>query len=69
MTRRPTGYRKAGELAAQYLLLYELSLPQGLDLNNQIDTARTATRMTVSSTTLLIPRSAGNQRACRSVDC
>ena len=40
------------ELAAQYLLLYELSLPQGLDLNNQIDTLRSATRMTVSSTTL-----------------
>ncbi len=40
------------ELAAQYLLLYELSLPQGLDLNNQIDTARSATRMTVSSRTL-----------------
>ena len=40
------------ELAAQYLLLYELSLPQGLDLNNQIDTYRSATRMTVSSRTL-----------------
>ena len=40
------------ELAAQYLLLYELSLPQGLDLNNQMDTLRSATRMTVSSTTL-----------------
>ena len=25
------------ELAAQYLLLYELSLPYGLDLNNQIN--------------------------------
>ncbi len=40
------------ELAAQYLLLYELSLPLGLDLNNQIDTARSATRMTVSAKTL-----------------
>ena len=40
------------ELAAQYLLLYELSLPLGLDLNNQIDTSRSATRMTVSSQTL-----------------
>jgi len=50
----PAAYRlpESRELAAQYLLLYELSLPQGLDLNNQIDTARTATRMTVSSTTL-----------------
>ena len=33
-------------------MLYELSLPQGLDLNNQIDTIRSATRMTVSSRTL-----------------
>ena len=40
------------ELAAQYLLLYELSLPPGLDLNNQIDTTRSATRMTVSAATL-----------------
>ena len=50
----PAFYRipDSRELAAQYLLLYELSLPQGLDLNNQIDTLRSATRMTVSSTTL-----------------
>ncbi len=40
------------QLAAQYLLLYELSLPQGLDLNNQIDSSRSATRMTVTATTL-----------------
>ena len=40
------------ELAAQYLLLYELSLPQGLGLNNQIDVSRTATRVSVSATTL-----------------
>lgn len=40
------------ELAAQYLLLYELSLPQGLDLNNQIDRSRTATRVSVSAKTL-----------------
>ena len=40
------------ELAAQYLLLYELSLPQGLDLNNQIDRSRTATRVSVSAETL-----------------
>lgn len=40
------------ELAAQYLLLYELSLPQGLDLNNQIDRSRTATRVSVSAATL-----------------
>ena len=50
----PAFYRmpESRELAAQYLLLYELSLPQGLDLNNQIDTFRSATRMTVSSRTL-----------------
>lgn len=35
------------ELAAQYLLLYELSLPYGLDLNNQIDVAKSATRFMV----------------------
>ena len=35
------------ELAAQYLLLYELSLPFGSDLNNRIDVAKSATRMTV----------------------
>ena len=40
------------ELAAQYLLLYELSLPQGLDLNNRIDTDKSATRMTVTTKTL-----------------
>ena len=34
-------------LAAQYLLLYELSLPFGSDLNNRIDIAKSATRMTV----------------------
>ncbi len=35
------------DLAAQYLLLYEFSLPVGLDLNNLIDVERSATRMTV----------------------
>ncbi len=36
------------ELAAQYLLLYELSLPYGLDLNNQIDVDKSATRFVVT---------------------
>lgn len=36
------------ELAAQYLLLYEMSLPYGLDLNNQISVDKSATRMTVT---------------------
>ncbi|MDE0052375.1 MAG: MMPL family transporter [Rhodospirillales bacterium] len=35
------------ELAAQYLLLYELSLPFGSDLNNRIDVSKSATRLTV----------------------
>jgi len=35
------------ELAAQYLLLYEMSLPYGLDLNNQINIDKSATRMTI----------------------
>ncbi len=36
------------ELAAQYLLLYELMLPFGLDLNDRITVDRSATRLTVS---------------------
>lgn len=36
------------ELAAQYLLLYEMSLPYGLDLNNQLDLDKSATRITVT---------------------
>jgi predicted RND superfamily exporter protein len=36
------------ELAAQYLLLYELSLPQGLGLDDTINNDRSATRLTVS---------------------
>lgn len=35
------------ELVAQYLLLYEMSLPYGLDLNNQIDISKSATKLTV----------------------
>ncbi len=35
------------DLAAQYLLLYEFSLPVGRDLNNLIDFDRSATRVTV----------------------
>ncbi len=35
-------------LAAQYLLLYEMSLPYGLDLNNQINVDKSATRVTAS---------------------
>ena len=35
------------DLAAQYLLLYEFSLPVGRDLNNLIDVGRSSTRLTV----------------------
>jgi predicted RND superfamily exporter protein len=33
------------ELAAQYLLLYEMSLPYGLDLNNQLNVDKSSTRI------------------------
>ena len=39
-------------LAAQYLLLYEMSLPYGLDLNNQIDVDKSATKISVTLKTL-----------------
>ena len=35
------------ELAAQYLLLYEFSLPFGLDLTNQVNLDKSATRLTI----------------------
>ena len=34
--------------AAQYLLLYEMSLPFGLDLNNQVNVDKSETRFTVT---------------------
>jgi len=34
--------------AAQYLLLYEMSLPYGLDLNDQVNVDKTATRLSVT---------------------
>ena len=40
------------ELAAQYLLLYEMSLPYGLDLNNQINVDKSATRVSVTLETI-----------------
>ena len=36
------------ELAAQYLLLYELSVPFGLDLNDRINVDKSSTRLTVN---------------------
>jgi predicted RND superfamily exporter protein len=40
------------DLSAQYLLLYEMSLPYGLDLNNQINLDKSATRMTATLKTI-----------------
>ncbi len=37
------------EEAAQFLLLYEMSLPYGLDLNNQINVDKSETRFTVTT--------------------
>jgi predicted RND superfamily exporter protein len=47
----PAFYRvpEDSRLAAQYLLLYELSLPFGSDLNDRIDVAKSATRMVVTT--------------------
>jgi len=36
------------QLAAQYLLMYEMSLPEGQDLNNQINVDKSSTRVTVT---------------------
>jgi len=46
----PSWYRipESRALAAQYLLLYELSLPYGLDLNDQINVDKSATRVIVT---------------------
>lgn len=46
----PAWYRipETRELAAQYLLLYEMSLPFGLDLNHQINMDKSATRVVVT---------------------
>jgi len=45
-----TFYRipESRELAAQYLLLYEMSLPLGLDLNNQINVDKSSTRVVLT---------------------
>ena len=46
----PAEYRlpEDQELAAQYLLLYELSLPYGLDVNDQIDVDKRSLRLDVT---------------------
>lgn len=50
----PDWYRlpDSRELAAQYLLLYEMSLPYGLDLNSQIDLDKSSSRLTVTLDTI-----------------
>lgn len=42
------GLPTSNELAAQYLLLYEMSLPYGLDLRDRINAEKTATRVTAT---------------------
>ncbi|MFM2043310.1 MAG: hypothetical protein RLY86_1886 [Pseudomonadota bacterium] len=46
----PAFYRlpEQGDLAGQYLLVYELSLPRGLDLTNRVDIDRRSTRVTAT---------------------
>ena len=46
----PAYYRlpEQRDLAAQYLLLYELSLPYGLDLNNQLNIDKSSTQVLVT---------------------
>jgi len=50
----PDMYRlpEARDLAAQYLLLYEMSLPYGLDLNNQINVDKSSVRVTATTAVL-----------------
>lgn len=40
------------DLSAQYLLLYEMSLPYGLDLNNQLNVDKSSTRLLATLKTL-----------------
>jgi predicted RND superfamily exporter protein len=46
----PATYRlpESRELAAQYLLLYEMSLPYGMDLNDRINVDKSSTRITIT---------------------
>lgn len=50
----PDWYRipESRQLAAQYLLLYEMSLPEGLELNDRINVDQSASRLTVTIKTL-----------------
>lgn len=46
----PSQYRipESSEAAAQYLMLYELSVPYGLDLNSQMDIGKSSSRFTAT---------------------
>lgn len=43
---------ESAELASQYLFLYEISLPRGLDIDHQVSFDKTSTRLTVTAKTL-----------------
>ncbi len=64
----PEWYRlpKQRDLAAQYLLLYEMSLPYGLDLNNQINIDKSSTRLIV--TTIILSSNALIELEQRGID-
>ena len=49
----------SSDLAAQYLLLYEFSLPVGLDLNNLINVERSASRLTAMLGSLTVDEKIG----------
>ena len=50
----PEWYRipDSQELAAQYMLLYEMSLPEGLDLNDRLNVDKSASRLTATIKTI-----------------
>ncbi len=53
------------ELAAQYLLLYELSLPYGLDLNDQINIDKSSTRLSATLQNLSTDQMLGFEQRSR----
>ncbi|MFW2388658.1 MAG: efflux RND transporter permease subunit [Polyangiales bacterium] len=52
------------DLAAQYLLLYEMSLPYGLDLNDTINVQKSSTRLIVTTENVTAVRMRELQREC-----
>ncbi len=53
------------ELASQYILLYELSLPFGLDLTNQVSMDKRSTKLIASTPTMGTPHMIGLQQRAR----